>query len=220
MSEPADHSAPRSTFSGIGLHGGEQATVVFKPAPANWGIRFVRTDLPERPEIRVDVDNTSADDHSRRTVLRQGSVTVNTVEHVLAAVHGLGIDNLTIEINRPEPAEPDGSSRPYVEILKRAGVVDHPEPKRYIEVKTPVGFSEDGIELMALPYDGLKITFTVHYDHACVGTQYASFDISAGDLREGDRPGEDLLAPQGGGRPQKAGPDQGRQPGQLDRDRG
>jgi UDP-3-O-[3-hydroxymyristoyl] N-acetylglucosamine deacetylase/3-hydroxyacyl-[acyl-carrier-protein] dehydratase len=170
--------ASDAAFSGIGLHGGEQATVVFKPAPANWGIRFIRTDVPERPEIRADVDNTSADDHSRRTVLRQGNVTVSTVEHVLAAAHGLGIDNLTIEINRPEPAEPDGSCAPYVEVLKRAGVVDLPEPKRYIEVKTPVGFSQGDIDLVALPYDGLKITFTVHYDHAGIGSQYASFDIS------------------------------------------
>jgi UDP-3-O-[3-hydroxymyristoyl] N-acetylglucosamine deacetylase/3-hydroxyacyl-[acyl-carrier-protein] dehydratase len=165
------------TFSGIGLHGGERATLVFKPAPANSGIRFVRTDLAERPEIKVDIANTSESDHSRRTVLRKGNVTITTVEHVLAAVHGLGIDNLTIEISTSEPAEPDGSSAPYVEILKKAGVVDLADPKRFIEVRSPVGFSDNGIEMMALPYDGLKITFTVHYDHPCVGTQYASFDI-------------------------------------------
>jgi UDP-3-O-[3-hydroxymyristoyl] N-acetylglucosamine deacetylase/3-hydroxyacyl-[acyl-carrier-protein] dehydratase len=168
------------TFSGIGLHGGERATLVFKPAPANSGLRFVRTDLAERPEIRVDVANTSESDHSRRTVLRKGNVTISTVEHVLAAVHGLGIDNLTIEINASEPAEPDGSSAPYVEVLKRAGLVDQSDPKRCIEVKSPIGFSDNGVEMMALPYDGLKITFTVHYDHAFIGTQYASFDISEG----------------------------------------
>ncbi|MFH1219827.1 MAG: bifunctional UDP-3-O-[3-hydroxymyristoyl] N-acetylglucosamine deacetylase/3-hydroxyacyl-ACP dehydratase [Candidatus Eisenbacteria bacterium] len=166
------------TFSGVGLHGGEQTTVVFKPAPPNSGIKFIRTDVPERPEIRADVANASESDHSRRTVLRKGDVTISTVEHVLAAVHGLAIDNLTIELNRPEPAEPDGSSAPYVEILKRAGLVDQPDPKRYLEVKSPVGFSENGVEIMALPFDGLRITFTVHYDHPQIGTQYASFDIS------------------------------------------
>jgi UDP-3-O-[3-hydroxymyristoyl] N-acetylglucosamine deacetylase/3-hydroxyacyl-[acyl-carrier-protein] dehydratase len=166
------------TFSGIGLHGGEQATLVFKPAPPNWGIRFVRTDVPERPEIRADVSNTSDGDQSRRTVLSKGEVAISTVEHVLAAVHGLGIDNLTIELNRPEPAEPDGSSAPYVKILRSAGLVDQAEAKRYIEVKSPVGFSENGIEMIALPHDGLKITFTVHYDHAQIGSQYASFEIS------------------------------------------
>jgi UDP-3-O-[3-hydroxymyristoyl] N-acetylglucosamine deacetylase/3-hydroxyacyl-[acyl-carrier-protein] dehydratase len=170
--------ASEISFSGVGLHGGEQATLVFKPAPTGSGIRFVRTDLAERPEIRVDVANTSESNQSRRTVLRQGDVTISTVEHVLAAVHGLGIDNITIEINTSEPPEPDGSSAPYVDILRRAGVVDQAEGKKYIEVKSPVGFSENGIEMMALPYDGLKITFTVHYDHPFVGTQYASFDIS------------------------------------------
>jgi UDP-3-O-[3-hydroxymyristoyl] N-acetylglucosamine deacetylase / 3-hydroxyacyl-[acyl-carrier-protein] dehydratase len=170
--------ASEISFSGVGLHGGEQATLVFKPAPIGSGIRFVRTDLAERPEIRVDVANTSESNQSRRTVLRQGDVTISTVEHVLAAVHGLGIDNITIEINTSEPAEPDGSSAPYVDILRRAGVVEQAEGKQYIEVKSPIGFSENGIEMMALPYDGLKITFTVHYDHPFVGTQYASFDIS------------------------------------------
>jgi UDP-3-O-[3-hydroxymyristoyl] N-acetylglucosamine deacetylase/3-hydroxyacyl-[acyl-carrier-protein] dehydratase len=166
------------TFSGTGLHGGEQATLVFKPDPPNSGIKFVRTDLAERTEIRADVSNTFAGEHSRRTVLRKGEVTITTVEHVLAAVHGLGIDNLTIELNRSEPAEPDGSSAPYVAALKRAGLVDQAEPKRYLEVKSPVGFAEDGVEMMALPHDGLRITFTVHYDHPEIGTQYASFDIS------------------------------------------
>jgi len=169
-----------ATLSGIGLHGGERVTLVFKPAPVNSGIRFVRTDLAERPEIRVDIANTSETDHSRRTVLRKGGVAITTVEHVLAAVHGLGIDNITIELNASEPAEPDGSSAPYVEILRKAGLVDQPDPKRYIEVKSPVGFSENGVEMVALPYDGLRITFTVHYDHPFVGTQYGSFEISEG----------------------------------------
>lgn len=166
------------TFSGVGLHSGERTTVVFKPAPANSGIRFVRTDLADRPEIRADIGSISETDHTRRTVLRRGAVSITTVEHLLAAVHGLGIDNLTIEINTAEPPEPDGSSAPYVEIFKRAGLVDHPEPKRFIEVKTPVAFSANGVEMVALPHDGLKISFTVHYDHAFVGTQYASFEIS------------------------------------------
>jgi len=175
--------ATEATFTGVGLHGGEKATVVFKPAPANWGIRFIRTDVPERPEIRADVENTATEDLTRRTVLRKGDATVGTVEHVLAAAAGLGIDNLTIEINRPEPAEPDGSAAPYVEVLKRAGTADLGEPRHYIEVKSPVGFSEGGVDLVALPYDGLRLTFTLHYDHPAIGSQYASYDI-AGDTFE------------------------------------
>jgi UDP-3-O-[3-hydroxymyristoyl] N-acetylglucosamine deacetylase/3-hydroxyacyl-[acyl-carrier-protein] dehydratase len=167
-----------ATFSGVGLHGGERTTVVFKPAPANSGIRFVRTDLADRPEIRADIGSISEADHTRRTVLRKGPVTITTVEHLLAAAQGLGIDNLTVEINTAEPPEPDGSSAPYVEVLRRAGVVDHAEPKRFVEVKNPIGFSGEGVEMVALPHDGLRISFTVHYDHAFVGTQYASFEMS------------------------------------------
>lgn len=166
------------TFSGVGLHGGERATLVFKPAPANSGVKFIRTDLAERPQIGADVANAAETEHTRRTILRKGDVAVATVEHVLAAVHGLGIDNLILEINTSEPPEGDGSSAPYVDVLKRAGLVDLQEAKRFVEVKTPVGFSADTVEMVALPYDGLKISFTIDYEHALVGTQYASFDIS------------------------------------------
>jgi UDP-3-O-[3-hydroxymyristoyl] N-acetylglucosamine deacetylase/3-hydroxyacyl-[acyl-carrier-protein] dehydratase len=166
-------------FSGIGLHSGVQTELVFKPAPANSGIRFVRSDLPAKPEIKVDVGNAvPSGDHSRRTVLGNGDVTISTVEHVLAAVHGLGIDNLLIELNSAEPAEPDGSSAPFVEVLKRVGLVQQDAVRRYLEVKSPLALSEDGVQIVALPHPGLKITFTIDYDHPLIGTQHASFDIS------------------------------------------
>ncbi len=167
------------SFSGVGLHSGAQATLVFRPAPVNSGIKFVRSDLAARPEIRADVKNAvPSGDHARRTILGRDDVTISTVEHVLAAVHGLGIDNVTIELNTSEPAEPDGSSAPFVDVLKRAGVVEQDSAKRFIEVKTPVALTEDGVELVALPHPGLRISFTIHYDHPLIGTQFASFDIS------------------------------------------
>jgi UDP-3-O-[3-hydroxymyristoyl] N-acetylglucosamine deacetylase/3-hydroxyacyl-[acyl-carrier-protein] dehydratase len=167
------------SFSGIGLHSGAETTLVFKPAAVNTGIKFVRSDLASRPVIQVDVGNAlPSGDHSRRTVLKKGDVTISTVEHILAAVHGLGIDNLIIELNSSEPAEPDGSSAPFVEVLKQAGIVEQNAVKRYIEVKSPVALSENGVQIVALPHPGLKITFTIHYDHPLIGTQYASFDIS------------------------------------------
>jgi UDP-3-O-[3-hydroxymyristoyl] N-acetylglucosamine deacetylase/3-hydroxyacyl-[acyl-carrier-protein] dehydratase len=166
-------------FSGTGLHSGVEATVVFKPAPANSGIRFVRSDLAARPEITATVENAvPSGDNARRTVLGSGDVSISTVEHVLAAVHGLGIDNLTIDIDAPEPAEPDGSSAPFVEVLKQAGVVEQDAPKRYVEVTSPVAISDGGVQLVALPHPGFRVSFTVHYDHPLIGTQYASFEIS------------------------------------------
>jgi len=169
------------SFSGIGLHSGARASLTFKPAPANSGIKFVRTDLASRPEIKVGVENTvESEDFARRTTLGKGDASVGTVEHVLAAIGGLGIDNVTIEINSGEPAEPDGSCAPYVEVLKKAGIVEQDAAREYLVLKQPVGFSQDGVELVALPYDGFRISFTIDYEHPLIGTQYASFDISQG----------------------------------------
>jgi UDP-3-O-[3-hydroxymyristoyl] N-acetylglucosamine deacetylase/3-hydroxyacyl-[acyl-carrier-protein] dehydratase len=179
MSEKQRTLGTEVTFSGIGLHSGAKVTLVFKPAPADSGIKFIRIDLDGRPEIKADVTNAvPTGDHVRRTVLGSGDVTISTVEHVLAAVRGLGIDNLVIELDTAEPAEPDGSSAPFVEVLKRGGVVEQDSPRRYMEIKSPVALSEDGVELVALPHPGLRISFTIDYDHPLIGTQYASFDIS------------------------------------------
>ena len=167
------------SFSGVGLHSGARTTLVFKPAPANSGIKFVRSDLASTPEIEARISNAvPTGDYSRRTVLGRGDVTISTVEHVLAAISGLGIDNLTIELDTAEPAESDGSSAPFVKVLKEAGTVEQDAPRRYIEVKSPVALTENGVQMVALPYDGLRISFTAHYDHPLIGTQYASFDIS------------------------------------------
>ncbi len=167
------------SFSGIGLHSGAKATIVFKPAPVNYGIRFVRTDLADRPEIKVDVDNAIIEgEYSRRTTLGRQGVSISTVEHVLAAVNGLGIDNLIIELNTSEPAEPDGSSAPFVKVIKEAGIIEQDAPKQYLVLKKPVALSDNGVQLVAFPHDGLKISFTIDYDHPLIGTQFASFDIS------------------------------------------
>ena len=105
---------------GVGLHSGAETTVRFVPAPPGSGIRFIRTDVSGRPTIpaRVDFALENGTD-PRRTTLDSGLVKIGTVEHVLAAIAGLGIDNLDIEISAAEPCEPDGSSRPFLEMLRR-----------------------------------------------------------------------------------------------------
>lgn len=139
----------------------------------------MRTDLPSSPEVVVGVDTAvESKDFSRRTTLGRGEAGVGTVEHVLAALRGLGVDNVTIEIDSAEPAEPDGSCAPFVEALKSAGIVEQDAVRSYFVLKEPVGLSGDGIDLVALPYDGFRISFTIDYDHPLIGTQYASFDIS------------------------------------------
>jgi UDP-3-O-[3-hydroxymyristoyl] N-acetylglucosamine deacetylase/3-hydroxyacyl-[acyl-carrier-protein] dehydratase len=178
MSESQTTIGAEVSFSGTGLHGGLESTLVFKPAEANSGVRFVRTDLEGRPEVKVDASSAVlAGDDSRRTVLRRGDVEIGTVEHVLAAVRGIGIDNIVIEIDSPEPPEPDGSSAPFVEVLKKAGKIRQGAARKYIEIRTPLAVSEDGVQIVALPHDGLRITFTLDYDHPMIGVQHASFDI-------------------------------------------
>jgi UDP-3-O-[3-hydroxymyristoyl] N-acetylglucosamine deacetylase/3-hydroxyacyl-[acyl-carrier-protein] dehydratase len=166
-------------FSGTGLHSGDKAKMVFRPGAPDSGIKFVRSDIASRPEIKADVSNALVSgDNARRTVLGLGEVTISTVEHVLAAIHGLGLDNVTIDIDAGEPGEPDGSSAPFVEVLKQAGIVEQDAPKRYIEVTSPVSVSDGDVELIALPHRGFRVSFTIHYDHRLVGTQYASFEIA------------------------------------------
>jgi UDP-3-O-[3-hydroxymyristoyl] N-acetylglucosamine deacetylase/3-hydroxyacyl-[acyl-carrier-protein] dehydratase len=179
MSESQTTIGAEVSVSGTGLHGGLDSNLIFKPAQPDTGIRFARVDLDGSPEIVVEASNAvEADDNSRRTVLKRGDVEIGTVEHVLAAVRGLGLDNVRIEIDAPEPPEPDGSSAPFVEALRRAGRVEQDAQRRYIEIKRPLTVSEGGVELVALPHEGLRITYTLDYDHPMIGSQYASFEVT------------------------------------------
>ena len=115
------------TMSGIGLHTGVKTTMTFKPAPENFGIRFRRVDMPNSPEIPADVDHVV--DLRRGTTLGIGDARVHTVEHVLAAVAGLQVDNILIELNNIEPPIADGSAKPFVDMLLEAGLEDQDSPK-------------------------------------------------------------------------------------------
>ncbi|MBI4557594.1 MAG: UDP-3-O-[3-hydroxymyristoyl] N-acetylglucosamine deacetylase [Candidatus Hydrogenedentes bacterium] len=165
-----------ASFSGIGLHTGNLTTITFKPAPPNSGITFYRVDLPDRPGIQADIDHVV--DVSRGTTIGLNGVKVHTVEHVLAAIAGLGIDNLAIEVDANETPVGDGSSVPFMSTLKKAGLVKQDAERKYIEVKEPVYYKHDDITLSVLPANELRLTMTISYDHVAVGTQYASFIIT------------------------------------------
>ena len=168
-----------ATIEGVGLHTGTSGVMRFLPAPVGHGVRFVRTDLPGRPEVRVRPENAHFDpDAGRRTILQQDGVQIHTMEHVLAAVAGLGIDNLVIETTTMEIPEPaDGSAAPIAKALIDAGFVEQDRPVRYIKVTKPVRWSENGVELEAVPYNGFRITFTIQYDGTPIGTQTLSLEI-------------------------------------------
>ena len=181
MNQPHQRTLGRVvSYEGVGLHSGVACHIEFRPAPPGTGVRFVRTDLPGKPVIPVAPRYARADnDQLRRTVLKNGEAEVHTVEHVLAAVAGLEIDNLEIALDAAEPPEPpDGSASAYVALFQHAGLAEQPASRRYFHVNEPVRLEENGVVLAAFPHDGLRVTFTIEYANAFRGTQHATYDIT------------------------------------------
>lgn len=165
-------------YEGIGLHTGKKVTVEFKPAPPNTGIVFKRIDLPDPVEIPAQMEYVDHSQIKRNTTISKDGVTIHTVEHVLAVARGLEIDNMIVELDSDEPPEPkDGSCQPFVEVFEKVGTENQGVPANFFKVNSTVYFSRDGVELIALPYDGFKVSFTIEFDSPYIGTQYASFDI-------------------------------------------
>ena len=169
-----------ASIEGIGLHTGERGVMTFQPAPVGHGVRFVRVDLPGRPEVLVRPENAHFDPGAgRRTILQQEGVQIHTMEHVLSAVAGLLIDNLRIEVSSMEvPEGHDGSAAPIARALMSAGIVEQDRPARHIKVTKPVRWSEGGVELCAVPFQGFRISFTIEYDHPLIRTQSLTVDIT------------------------------------------
>jgi UDP-3-O-[3-hydroxymyristoyl] N-acetylglucosamine deacetylase/3-hydroxyacyl-[acyl-carrier-protein] dehydratase len=160
--------------SGVGLHTGEEVTMVFRPAPENHGYKFQRVDLPGQPIIEADVDYVV--DLSRGTTLGKGDVRVATVEHTLAALAGLEIDNVLIELNGPETPIMDGSAQIFVDALLKAGIREQQADREYFEVPHNIHYSEPerGVEMIAMPLDGFRLTVMVDYNSTVLGSQHAS----------------------------------------------
>lgn len=166
------------SLSGMGLHTGTSCTMTFQPAPANYGIRFVRTDLGGNPEIPANADYVI--DISRGTTLGLGAAKVHTVEHVLAAIVGLQIDNIIIELDGIEPPIGDGSALPYVDKLIEAGFVTQDEPKDYLVIDQTVMHhnEEEQVDIVALPLNSYRITVMVDYQNPALGSQHTGmFDL-------------------------------------------
>ncbi len=166
------------SLSGIGLHTGTSCTMTFKPAPENYGIRFKRIDLGGSPEIPALAEYVV--DISRGTTIGIGDAKVHTVEHVLAAIVGLQIDNIIIELDGIEPPIGDGSSLPYVNALIEAEFVQQESPKDYLIIEDTVNFTneEKQIHIVALPLDGYRLTVMVDYQNPALGSQHSGlFDL-------------------------------------------
>jgi UDP-3-O-[3-hydroxymyristoyl] N-acetylglucosamine deacetylase/3-hydroxyacyl-[acyl-carrier-protein] dehydratase len=162
------------TVSGVGLHTGESATLTIHPAEENYGYKFQRIDVEGKPIIEADCDLVV--DTSRGTTLGKNGVKVSTVEHVLAALVGMQIDNAHIEIDGPEVPIMDGSSKPFVEAIEKAGFVEQNAIREYFVVDHTLTYedTEKNVEMLMVPSEEYRLTVMVDYNSDVLGTQHAS----------------------------------------------
>ncbi len=165
-----------SSLQGIGVHSGIETTLVLKPAAADQGITFRRVDLPGKPLVRAAADAVIGTDHGTTLGLEGGDV--RTIEHLMAALAGLEIDNAEVEIDGPEVPMMDGSALPFVEVIRRAGARKLKKPREVISLSRPVYLIESGLFLAAFPADQLRISCTIAFNHPMLRSQYLSLPIN------------------------------------------
>lgn len=161
------------SVEGSGLHTGQNGTMTFHPAPENHGILFKRIDLEGQPVIEANIDHVVGTDHG--TTIGNGSAKVFTIEHVLAALMGLGIDNVLIDLDMDEIPIQDGSSRYFVEALQKAGIAEQAAPKNYIVVEEPISFEipEKKIKILLEPAEKFSADVIIDYETSVLGEQTA-----------------------------------------------
>ncbi|RMH98903.1 MAG: UDP-3-O-[3-hydroxymyristoyl] N-acetylglucosamine deacetylase, partial [Calditrichaeota bacterium] len=167
-----------ASFTGIGLHTGKRSTITFRPAPENYGIVFTRTDFDRHVEVPALVEYVVHDDSIdslRGTNIQKDGCMIYTVEHVLAAVAGLEIDNLLVELTAAEPPVGDGSALPYVNALLEAGIVEQEAPKNFLVVEDTLEYhnEERAVDMVALPLDDFRITVMIDYQNPALGSQHS-----------------------------------------------
>jgi len=152
------------SICGVGLHTGEKVNLTFKPAPENYGYKFRRVDLPNKPYVEAIIDNVT--DTSRGTTIEENGVSCKTIEHILAALYGLSIDNIIIEMDKSEAPIMDGSSKYFVDILTDAGIVEQNENKEYFDLDTTIVYSnkERKVEMIAVPSTQFKLSVLIDFD--------------------------------------------------------
>ena len=162
------------TASGVGLHTGASVNLTFMPAPENHGYQFKRIDLPGQPVVEADVDNVT--DTDRGTTISKNGARISTIEHVLAALAGMEIDNVLMEIDGPEVPIMDGSSKPFIDLLEKAGIQEQREERRYYMLSENITYEDPKrkTEMLAVPSEDFRITVMVDYNSDLLGTQHAT----------------------------------------------
>jgi UDP-3-O-[3-hydroxymyristoyl] N-acetylglucosamine deacetylase/3-hydroxyacyl-[acyl-carrier-protein] dehydratase len=170
-------------LDGVGVHSGVSASVTFRPAEPGSGMRFRRLDLDGQPEIPADIDHVV--DTNLGTSLGAGEARVLTIEHVMAAVAGAGLDNVLMDLSGPEPPIRDGSFQDYVEALRGAGSVEQDAPAQFLKVQEPLSLREEaGESYVATSSDGLRISATIDFAHPRIGRLFGSFDVTPEAFRK------------------------------------
>jgi UDP-3-O-[3-hydroxymyristoyl] N-acetylglucosamine deacetylase len=161
--------------AGIGLHSGHKVTLSLKPAPADFGIRFRRSDLGGL-EVPATVKHVGGINYA--TGLARDTVRVDTVEHLLAALVSLGVDNVIVELNSPEVPIMDGSAAPFIYLIHEAGVKHLQKPRRYLKVLRPVSLSRGDKRIALYPSDHFKVTYSIAFDHPLLRHQSRTLRMS------------------------------------------
>jgi len=176
MTERQHTLAKSATLEGTSLHTGEKVTLTLQPAPENFGFKFRRVDLEDKPFITASVEKVQKVE--RATTIAEGGVNVHTVEHVISALTGMGVDNAIIEMDANEPPIADGSALPFVELIKKAGIVAQEELRRVFEVREPMHMeSRDGSLITIVPDKKFRISCT-HVGPEGRTTQFYSTEIN------------------------------------------
>ncbi|MCK5242464.1 bifunctional UDP-3-O-[3-hydroxymyristoyl] N-acetylglucosamine deacetylase/3-hydroxyacyl-ACP dehydratase [bacterium] len=164
-------------LTGIGLHTGLETTLTFCPAPADTGYILVRKDIPGEPRISPRPELVSQT--TRGTTIQENGVKIHTIEHALAALAGLEVDNCLVELTASEPPIMDGSAQPYVQAILKTGIVEIPGSKRQVfRLPKPVILQNGSKEIVGWPYPGLRITYNLYYDHPWLQPQRVDVELS------------------------------------------
>ncbi|HMZ90385.1 MAG TPA: bifunctional UDP-3-O-[3-hydroxymyristoyl] N-acetylglucosamine deacetylase/3-hydroxyacyl-ACP dehydratase [Chitinophagales bacterium] len=177
MNKEYQHTIKQSvTVSGVGLHTGKEVDMTFHPAAVNHGYKFRRIDLPGSPVIEADADLVT--DTARGTTIAKNGASVSTIEHTLAALVGMGIDNVMIDLNGPETPIMDGSSKEFIEAIHSVGAVEQEAEREYINIAENITFKDANrkTEITVMPADDYQVTVMIDFDSKVLGKQHATLD--------------------------------------------
>ena len=166
-------------LQGIGIHTGEKVNVTFKPAAADSGVTFIRTDVPGSPRIKANAESLLTHKSSRRSCIGNSQTEVQTIEHLMASLYSLGIDNIDIEIDNNELPGLDGSASGFVGALEGAGIKEQESPKYIYAIKEPITIQEGSSSITVLPSNEFKISYTLSYQHPYLAAQFLEIAVNA-----------------------------------------